>query len=113
MSLNQAVNIMQEIPLFRNVDPRQLKVIAMMGETRTYRAHEQLFEKGDEGDAAFVIIEGAVDVLVRVDDSERLRQLITISNGILDETFPVEQSASRWGRWFPVPKTASRISPHS
>lgn len=71
MSLNHAVNIMQEIPLFRNVDPRQLKVIAMMGETRTYRAHERLFEKGDEGDAAFVIIEGAVDVMVPVDDGER------------------------------------------
>jgi len=71
MSLNHAVTIMQEIPLFRNVDLKQLKVVAMMGETRTYRAHERLFEKGDEGDAAFVIIEGAVDVLVRVDDSER------------------------------------------
>jgi CRP-like cAMP-binding protein len=71
MSLNHAVNIMQETPLFRNVDPRQLKVIAMMGETRTYRAKERLFEKGDEGDAAYVIIDGAVDVMVRIDDGEQ------------------------------------------
>lgn len=64
MSLNEAVNIMREIPLFRKVDPKQLKVVAMMGETRTYRAGERLFEKGDDGDAAFIILEGAVDVLV-------------------------------------------------
>ena len=71
MSLNQAVSIMQEIPLFKNVDLKQLKVVAMMGETRTYRAKERLFEKGDEGDAAFIIIDGAVDVMVGSDGGER------------------------------------------
>ncbi|HSF93602.1 MAG TPA: cyclic nucleotide-binding domain-containing protein [Thermohalobaculum sp.] len=71
MSLNQAVAIMQEIPLFRKVDLKQLKVVAMMGETRKYRAGERLFEKGDEGDAAFIIISGAVDVIVGVDGDER------------------------------------------
>jgi CRP/FNR family cyclic AMP-dependent transcriptional regulator len=71
MSLNQAVEVMQEIQLFRNVDLKQLKVVAMMGETRTYRANERLFEKGDEGDAAFIILDGAVDVMVGVDGGER------------------------------------------
>ena len=71
MSLNQAVEVLQEIPLFRNVGQKQLKVVAMMGETRTYRTHERLFEKGDDGDAAYIIIEGAVDVMIPVDDGER------------------------------------------
>jgi len=70
MALNRAVTTMQEIPLFRNVDPKQLKVVAMMGESLTYRAGERLFEKGDEGDAAFIIIDGAVEVLARVDGHE-------------------------------------------
>ena len=70
MSLNQAVQVLQEMPLFRNVDQKQLRVVAMMGESLTYRAGERLFEKGDEGDAAFIIIRGDVDVLVPADGDE-------------------------------------------
>jgi CRP-like cAMP-binding protein len=81
MSLNQAVTVLQEIPLFRNVGQKQLKVVAMMGETRTYRAQERLFEKGDDGDAAYIIIEGAVDVMIPVDDGER--SVATLGKGEL------------------------------
>jgi CRP/FNR family cyclic AMP-dependent transcriptional regulator len=70
MSLNQAVQVLQEMPLFRNVDQKQLRVVAMMGESLTYRAGERLFEKGDEGDAAFIIIRGDVDVLVPTNGGE-------------------------------------------
>ena len=70
MSLNHAVQVLQEMPLFRNVDPKQLRVVAMMGESLTYRAGERLFEKGDEGDAAFIIICGDVDVLVPANGGE-------------------------------------------
>lgn len=71
MSLNQAVQVLQEMPLFRNIDLKRLRVVAMMGESRTYRATERLFEKGDEGDAAFIIIDGEVEVLVPVDGGEQ------------------------------------------
>jgi len=71
MSLNEAVQVLQEMPLFRNVDLKRLRVVAMMGESRTYRAGERLFEQGDEGDAAYIVIDGEVDVLVRVDGCEQ------------------------------------------
>ena len=71
MSLNQAVQVLQEMPLFRNVDLKQLRVVAMMGESLTYRAGERLFEKGDEGDAAFIIIGGEVEVLVPAEGGEQ------------------------------------------
>jgi len=70
MSLNKTVDAMREVPMFRNVDPKQLRLFAFMGETLTFRAGERLFEKGDEGDAAFIIIEGQVDVLVRTNGGE-------------------------------------------
>ncbi len=70
MSLNQAVDVMMEIPMFRRVDPKRLRLFAFMGETLTYRAGERLFEKGEEGNAAFIIIDGTVDVLVPVDGGE-------------------------------------------
>jgi CRP/FNR family cyclic AMP-dependent transcriptional regulator len=71
MSLNQTVQVLQEMPLFRNIDLKRLRVVAMMGESRTYRATERLFEKGDEGDAAFIIIDGEVEVLVPDDGGEQ------------------------------------------
>lgn len=72
MNLNRAVEVMQEMPLFRNVDAKQLKVVAMMGSALTYRAGERLFEKGDEGDSAYVILDGEVDVLMPSDGGEQV-----------------------------------------
>jgi len=71
MSLNQSVQVLQEMPLFRNVDPKQLRVVAMMSESLKYRAGERLFEQGDEGDAAFIILNGEVEVLVHSDAGEQ------------------------------------------
>jgi CRP/FNR family transcriptional regulator, cyclic AMP receptor protein len=70
MSLNKAVNVMMEVPMFRNVDPKRLRLFALMGETLTYRAGERLFERGDDGNAAYIIIDGTVDVLVPVEEGE-------------------------------------------
>lgn len=64
MSLNKTVDVLSEVPMFRNVDPKQLRLVAFMGETLSFRAGERIFEKGDEGDAAFVVIDGSVEVLV-------------------------------------------------
>jgi len=71
MSLNRAVQVLQEMPLFRNIDLKRLRVVAMMGESQAYRAHERLFEKGEEGDAAFIIIDGEVEVLVPAEGGEQ------------------------------------------
>ncbi|MFK7944251.1 MAG: cyclic nucleotide-binding domain-containing protein [Paracoccaceae bacterium] len=64
MSLNEAVEIMSETTMFRNVDPKRLKLVAMMGEALSFRPSERLFEQGDEGDSAYVILDGEVDVLI-------------------------------------------------
>ena len=70
MSLNDAVETMSEIPVFRNVDPKRLKLFALMGEDLTYRPKERLFERGDEGDSAYIILDGEVDVLIPTPNGE-------------------------------------------
>lgn len=70
MSLNEAVEVMSEIPMFRNVDAKRLKLIAVMGEPLSFRPGERLFEQGDEGDAAYVILSGEVDVLIPTPSGE-------------------------------------------
>ncbi|MEM9044112.1 MAG: cyclic nucleotide-binding domain-containing protein [Pseudomonadota bacterium] len=70
MNLNDAVDVMQGTPIFRKLDPKRLRVVAMMGETLSYRAGERLFEAGEEGDSAYIILAGSVDVVVKVRDGE-------------------------------------------
>lgn len=70
MGLREVTRVLREMELFRNVDDRQLRVVAMMGDELSYRAGERVFEQGDEGDAAYVVISGAVEVLVRIDGGE-------------------------------------------
>ena len=66
MNVNDAVDVMQGTPIFRKLDPKRLRVVAMMGETLSYRAGERLFEAGDDGDSAFIILSGGVDVILTV-----------------------------------------------
>jgi CRP-like cAMP-binding protein len=70
VGLNEAVEVMSEIPMFRRIDPKRLKLFAFMGEALSFRPSERLFEKGDEGDAAYIILDGEVDVLIPTPNGE-------------------------------------------
>ena len=64
MSLNKAVEAMQQTPIFAGVDPKRLRLLAFMSESLTYRAGEMLFDQGEEGDSAFVVIDGVASVIL-------------------------------------------------
>ena len=67
MSIEQEVEILRRIPLFANVEAAKLKLMCFASERITYKSGQSLFEQGDVGDAAFIIIEGAADVIVTHD----------------------------------------------
>ncbi len=67
MSIEQEVEILRRIPLFANVESAKLKLMCFASERITYKSGQSLFEQGDVGDAAFIIIEGAADVIVTRD----------------------------------------------
>ncbi len=64
MSIEEEVEILRRIPLFANVEPAKLKLMCFASERITYKSGQSLFEQGDIGDAAFIIIEGTADVIV-------------------------------------------------
>ena len=66
MSLDKAVEAMQQTPIFAGIDPKRLRLLAFMSESLTYRAGELLFDQGDEGDSAFVVIDGSASVLINI-----------------------------------------------
>lgn len=64
MSLREEVELLQRIPLFANVEASKLKLLAFTSERIAFEAGHVLFNQGDAGDAAYIIIEGEAEVLV-------------------------------------------------
>lgn len=64
MSLHQEVDILRKIPLFTNIDPAKLKLMAFASERLVFRPGQAVVRQGDPGDAAYIIIDGEADVTV-------------------------------------------------
>lgn len=64
MGLQEEVELLRNIPLFAKIEPSKLKLLAFTSERLTYSAQEALFEQGDIGDSAYIIIGGEADVIV-------------------------------------------------
>ncbi len=64
MSLNQEVELLRQIPLFCKIEPSKLKLLAFTSERLTYEPGQILFNQGDMGDAAYIVIDGEADVVV-------------------------------------------------
>ncbi len=70
MTLSRESEILGRSPLFRGVDPAQLRLLALMAENRTFHRGEALMVQGEDGNAALVILSGEAEVLLRVDGIE-------------------------------------------
>ena len=64
MSLLKDVEVLRNIPLFAKIDPAKLKLLAFTSERLQYMSGDELFHQGDNGDAAYIILEGEADILV-------------------------------------------------
>lgn len=64
MALKDEVEQLRRVPLFADVAPAKLKLLAFTSDRVSYRADEVLFLQGDEGNEAFVILNGRADILV-------------------------------------------------
>jgi CRP-like cAMP-binding protein len=67
VSIEQEVEILRRIPLFANIEPAKLKLMCFASERITYKEGQSLFEQGDVGDAAFIIVDGTAEVIVTRD----------------------------------------------
>jgi CRP-like cAMP-binding protein len=64
MSLKEEVELLQRIPLFAQIEPAKLKLLAFTSERVAFDPGQLLFQQGDMGDAAYIVIEGEAEVLV-------------------------------------------------
>jgi CRP/FNR family transcriptional regulator, cyclic AMP receptor protein len=69
MSLTKDVEILRDIPLFAKLKPAKLELLAFPSERLEYLFGDELFHQNDYGDAAYIILQGEVDILVNTPDS--------------------------------------------
>jgi CRP-like cAMP-binding protein len=58
------VKVLQGMPMFRDVEPAKLKLIALASERANYRPGDRLLSAGGRADSVFVILEGSANVLI-------------------------------------------------
>ena len=63
MGLEQEVEVLRRIPLFANIEPARLKLMAFASERMIFKPDQALCREGDPGDAAYIIVEGKADIL--------------------------------------------------
>ncbi|WP_339854134.1 cyclic nucleotide-binding domain-containing protein [uncultured Nisaea sp.] len=68
MSLNEEVELLKNIPLFAKIEPSKLKLLAFTSERLVYADGQVLFNQGDSGDAAYIIIGGTASVLIKTEN---------------------------------------------
>jgi CRP-like cAMP-binding protein len=68
MGLEQEVEVLRRIPLFANVEPARLKLMAFASERMTFKDGQALCRQGDTGDAAYIVVDGTVDILKETGD---------------------------------------------
>jgi CRP-like cAMP-binding protein len=64
MSINAEVDLLRRIPLFASIDTSKLKLLAFTSERLTFAPGAVLFNEGERGDSAYLILSGQVDVIV-------------------------------------------------
>ncbi len=64
MSLEQEVELIRQFRIFSKIDPALQKLLCFSSERLTFDAGQVMFHAGDEADAAYVVIEGNVEISV-------------------------------------------------
>ncbi len=64
MSLQEEAELLRQVPLFADISPAQLKLLAFASERIAFEPGQVLFNEGEAADAAYVIVEGEAEVLV-------------------------------------------------
>jgi len=63
MSLKQEFELLRRVPIFAEIEPAKLKLLAFMSERVGFDPGKRLMQQGEPADAAYLIIEGHAEVI--------------------------------------------------
>ena len=82
MDLAEETDLLRKIPMFAKMETSRLKLLAFASEIVSFQHGDTVFNSGDSADYAYVIMDGAVDIVTETDsgpvitDTLRQNQLI-------------------------------------
>lgn len=85
MSLNDDIRLFSEVPLFRELDGDQLRLLAFGAERRPVAAGQELFREGSPAEAAFVVSRGSFELYVTARDGTARADGIATRGTLLSE----------------------------
>lgn len=65
MSIHAEVDLLRKVPLFANIDTAKLKLLAFTSERLAFPAGAVLFNEGDRGNSAYLLLSGKVNVSLK------------------------------------------------
>jgi CRP-like cAMP-binding protein len=70
--VDDLARLLSNTPLFAGIDATTAQAVAQRLVRRSFRRGESLFHQGDEGDALYIVVEGAVAVVVSSENGDRM-----------------------------------------
>lgn len=67
MDLAEETDLLRKIPMFAKMETSKLKLLAFASEIVSFDDGDIVFHSGDSADYAYVIMEGAVDIITETD----------------------------------------------
>ena len=102
MSLEQEVELIRQFPIFSKIQPAMQKLLCFSSERLKYDAGQVMFNAGDAADAAYIIIDGSVEISVpppAVSKRVVAGKITTVSRG---GSSIIELSTMSWWRRVPT-----------
>ena len=85
MTLQKDVEVLRSIPLFKKIEPAKLKLLAFTSEHLEFVGGEALFQEGDVGDAAYILLDGEADIVVKTPSGSTVTVATLGKNDIVGE----------------------------
>jgi len=70
MTLEAEVQSLRQVPMFKDIDPARLKLLAFTSERVQFASGQRFFSQGDPSDAAYVLLDGRAHVLLDTPNGE-------------------------------------------
>jgi len=91
LDLAEETDLLRKIPMFAKMETSRLKLLAFASEIVSFQHGDIVFNSGDSADYAYVIMDGAVDIITETDSgpvvTDTLRQNQLIGElGLLNNT---------------------------
>ncbi len=76
MDLAEETDLLRKIPMFAKMDTSKLKLLAFASEIVEFEDGDVVFKSGDSADYAYVIMDGAVDIITETESGPEV--IITV-----------------------------------